>query len=526
MKHAAWGAALAAGLLLAGCASKERNVPITDQNFRPAQDYRPWSRDGEALPDRHIILTFSGGGTRAAALAQGVLRELAATEFTDRAGRPRRLTDEVDLVSSVSGGSVTAANFALHGPTGFDAFERGFLRHNGMGEIVLGVLNPVNEAGYILLDGQRTDLLVDMLDREVLHGARYADLLAAGDRDRRPYLVLNAADMSSGLSFPFTQSQFDLLCSDLSQFRLADAVAASAAFPVGMTPIMLRNYNTDPSGCKARGGAEWTDRISHVVEDVGDDLHSFPDAGDGVRRQASDALFVGMSGLELARRGPALRRKEMIAPASGKRYVHLLDGGIADNLGLGEPLRMVSAAGVDGFGGRINNGPIRELVFIVVNSRSQSYSDRDSHTATPGVVSMLTTSIDAAIDGRTGGLQAQLDLLPQVAASLAGREKPVKVTVVTVDFDLIRDDRCRRDFQSIGTNWHLEDPVVDSLLDMGSAMLRASAQYQDLVRQLNGRGPEGPAASGSGPWPGQALAQGACDRLGAWAEAQKRAKAS
>jgi NTE family protein len=53
-------------------------------------------------------LTFSGGGTRAAALAYGVLKELKETTIVS-GGQRIRLLDEVDSISSVSGGSFTAA---------------------------------------------------------------------------------------------------------------------------------------------------------------------------------------------------------------------------------------------------------------------------------------------------------------------------------------------------------------------------------------------------------------------------------
>src|ERR1700728_1827457 len=62
-----------------------------------------------AAPDRPVILmTFSGGGSRAAALAEAVLREMAATSYAASDGS-HVLTEDVKLISSVSGGSVTSA---------------------------------------------------------------------------------------------------------------------------------------------------------------------------------------------------------------------------------------------------------------------------------------------------------------------------------------------------------------------------------------------------------------------------------
>src|SRR5205823_6547751 len=55
-----------------------------------------------------VILTFSGGGTRAAALAYGALQELAHTQI-DTGARVRSVLDEVDVISTISGGSFAGA---------------------------------------------------------------------------------------------------------------------------------------------------------------------------------------------------------------------------------------------------------------------------------------------------------------------------------------------------------------------------------------------------------------------------------
>ena len=59
-----------------------------------------------------IIVTFSGGGTRAAALSYGVLEYFRETKIKVN-GELRRLIDEIDVISSVSGGSFTAAYYGL-----------------------------------------------------------------------------------------------------------------------------------------------------------------------------------------------------------------------------------------------------------------------------------------------------------------------------------------------------------------------------------------------------------------------------
>src|SRR5213078_28367 len=84
--------------------------------------------------------------------------------------------------------------------------------------------------------------------------ATFGDLMA---RDKNPFLCVNATDIGSGARFEFTQDEFDLLGSDLSQFPVSRAVAASSAFPVLLTPIVLKNYSAE----KRPAEPEWIPSI-------------------------------------------------------------------------------------------------------------------------------------------------------------------------------------------------------------------------------------------------------------------------
>ncbi|MGH6919886.1 MAG: hypothetical protein ACREJ0_19535 [Geminicoccaceae bacterium] len=87
--------------LVAGCASFPENAP-REAGMEHA-GYRYDAVDAATDQQRNdpktlILLAFSGGGTRAAAMAYGVLEQLRATCIT-LPGRPRsRLLDEVDVI--------------------------------------------------------------------------------------------------------------------------------------------------------------------------------------------------------------------------------------------------------------------------------------------------------------------------------------------------------------------------------------------------------------------------------------------
>ena len=90
-------------LALAGCASRPINAPIAQVD--PKSGYRPYlliPKRQNNDPHTLFILSFSGGGTRAAAFSYGVLEELRRTEVIV-GGQRRRLIDEVDLITGVSG---------------------------------------------------------------------------------------------------------------------------------------------------------------------------------------------------------------------------------------------------------------------------------------------------------------------------------------------------------------------------------------------------------------------------------------
>jgi hypothetical protein len=100
-----------------GCATaRVENPPL--ERYEPGGGYGANLIDTPYAKKLRVVLAFSGGGTRASALAYGVLKELRKTEISiDR--RRLRLLDEVSLISSVSGGSFTSAYYGLHGERNF-----------------------------------------------------------------------------------------------------------------------------------------------------------------------------------------------------------------------------------------------------------------------------------------------------------------------------------------------------------------------------------------------------------------------
>jgi NTE family protein len=319
--------AVAILLLLTACASYTPNAAL--QHYDKSYGYRFSKFAATANEDEtFLILTFSGGGTRAAALAYGVLQELAQTKIKNGT-----LLDEVDVISSVSGGSFTAAAYALAGKMPLQVFERDFLRHDVQGDLVHAALNPRNWLRLLSPRFSRIDLATEYYDEHVFVKKTFADLPA-----RRPYIILNATEMDLGARFEFTQEQFDPICSDLEPMKIARAVAASSAFPVLLTAITMRNYR----GC-AYEEPQW---VANAMRDQ----------------------FIN----------PTRFRTAMELRAYGdpeRRFLQLMDGGVADNIGLRGPIRALSSTD-PGFSvlRLMNRGKVKRVAVIIVNAEKASGS--------------------------------------------------------------------------------------------------------------------------------------------------------
>jgi NTE family protein len=459
---------LAASILsVSGCAHHPVNSPLTEVD--PDQGYRftalSDARNSESLL---LLLAFSGGGTRAAALSLGVLEELAKTQILWE-GERRRLLDQVDWISAVSGGSFTAAYFAVHGEAIFEDFQPRFLARNIRGRLLRLLFSPVNWVRLASPHFDRSDLAAEYYDRHLFEHRTFGDLLRDG---QGPFLTINATDMELGSRFEFTQAQFDLLCSDLSSFPVSRAVAASSSYPGLLTPITLQNYG----GTCGDAEPEW--------------MKTSDGPGVSTRRQTK-----------------AMEVRSYLSQTS-RPYLHLLDGGLADNLGVRGFLdEVITRDSVWQTMQAYRLQKLRKVILIVVNASVVRDYRMGTRKNAPGAARSIRSAIGVPINrysfesvelfrdhmdkwGKEIGELRRAQTGRMGDAGESDTPSPsipdVKFHIIEIHFDALPDDTERRYFNSLPTTFRLSSEAVDRLREAAGRLLRQSPTWSDLLQELNG----------------------------------------
>jgi NTE family protein len=352
-KPALRASAVLAWLLLGACTTSvhnaSRNVAlpaVDDPAAKPARDIA-----GTNL----VALSFSGGGLRAAAFSFGVLKALDANSKPGDS-----VLDDVTLISSVSGGSLTAAYYGLHGKQALDTFRSKVLLRDMEASMRMSAFAPENF--FRVLAGGLNDRanLVNWLDQHVFEGASFATLYAR----RKPDVWINASDLYHRTPFPFIPPMFHALCSDLTQFSVAEAVSASMAVPLVFSPIVLKTF---PEKCP--GPVEpWVER-------------ALSDPGASKIVHASAQAMKGY-------RDPAK-----------VRYVKLVDGGVTDNFGLSSILlgRAVSRSPYGPLTAR-DAVTVQRMLFLVVDAGRGPSGDWALVPDGPSGLDVALAATDSAID--------------------------------------------------------------------------------------------------------------------------------
>ncbi len=449
-------------LMLFGCApwNAPLNQPLQGENATLIED----TSVGEG--ELYIGLAFSGGGFRATSFAYGMLEELRAAGV--ETGTPNGLLDQVRLVSGVSGGSIMAAQFGLYGPDGLPGFREKFLTTDGEAHMVTSGFNPLTILKGVAGGVNGRDTFGRYLDEVLFKGATFGDL-------RKGSAIktwINATDMANNTPFLFSPETFDALCSDLSKVRLSEAVAASAAFPLVFSPIVLEAHQ---GACDYRE-PDWLTAARYN-----------PEATAAMRAHA--------------------RALESYTNPDEVKFVKLLDGGITDNFG-------TTGLAVERARAQVPFAPLTPqeavklnwMLFLVANAGVEEDYAWTQKVAEPGGVNLamsIATSAMAAAsrsgyDSMRGELRVweaeliewrcalSLNEVRRLRGSAEGWDcTDVKLFVGEASFASLPAD-LRDDLNKVPTRLKLKADEVDRVIEAGRLATRLTPEFNGFLASLDG----------------------------------------
>jgi predicted acylesterase/phospholipase RssA len=220
-----------------------------------------------------VGLASSGGGSRAAYLTMAVLREIHRNglrlNLPSEASTDRDLLDQIDYISAVSGGSLSAAYFVLNkealqepwdGRAWKDYSEKMTIGYRRRQWYWLGLPNPWSWIRSAFTNFNRGVIARDDYDNLLYRSATLADF------PDRPSLAVSATDALTGDMYLFSNRRVSgespIISQDLfydridpRSVRVADAVYASSAFPF-IYPVLALN-----SGTAGKKSMDWQQRF-------------------------------------------------------------------------------------------------------------------------------------------------------------------------------------------------------------------------------------------------------------------------
>ncbi len=414
-----------------------------------------------------LILTFSGGGTRAAALSYGILQALAEIQIS-AGGQRRRLLDEIDVISSVSGGSFTSAYFGLFGDRIFEDFEAKFLKRDVESELAVRLISPSSWPKLMSSHYARSDLAADYFDEILFEGKTFGDFQVPWV----PLVAINATDIAQGTQFVFSGDQFAPICADLYAYPVSRAVTASSAVPGPFSSIVLKNY-------------------------AGTCDYQIPDwAANALRDQQINT-----------RRYQDAQNLRSYLDVEKYPYIHLFDGGLSDNLGVRLILNYTSQSeNIWHQLETLNLENTSKLAVIVIDAKNKMKTDfaRQGRSApiidTFGVITSIPLdrySFDtldlmrrnisewekAITDGRCKKKKTSM-VGEGTDSTSANLNCAAKTYLIEVSFDLIPDQIERNHLLGLPTSFHLKPEDIDRLKTAARELLRYSSEFQRLVSDL------------------------------------------
>ena len=403
-----------------------------------------------------MMVAFSGGGSRAAAVGWKTLETLKNSPYAFTAGERQvgsNLAREIDMVAGISGGSFAAAAWCLFNGD-LAPFQKRFVERDIQGELAKGLFSW---KGVLTISRRysRINIAAELYDEEVYDRKTFADLPA------RPILRIHSTDLALGRRFTFTADNFARLGSDLSSYPIGYACAASSAFPILLNPLTWRNYGPPLD----------------LSKDV--------------------AYFMGKENARANLNVDLQTKAWEYYNDKTNEYVHFADGGLVDNQGLQSILDEFETNGI--INRRINHAdpPLKRLIIVNVNAGVADENQSGRSPSAPSVKSVVLSSMISSMDVLSA--RRWMDIWKETTAlykgaidrgadtpSLSQLEEPYRIEV---SFRNIRYPELRRRAMALPTSFKLS-PEERALIDqVVPDLVKEDPEFQRLQESLKPKAP-------------------------------------
>jgi NTE family protein len=432
------------------------NRPLTVQRPQPS-DKDPiwmgmWPDKVEQDDTTLMMVAFSGGGSRAAAVGWKTLETLQKVSYpsaTGASGKDSNLGREIDMVAGISGGSFCAAAWCLFGGD-LAPFQKRFVERNIQGELAKNLFSGKGVVALFSRRYERINVAAQLYDEQVYDGKTFADLPA------RPILRIHSTDLALGRRFTFTPDTFMRLGSELNSYPIGYACAASSAFPILLTPLTLCNYGPPLD-------------LSKDVEYVMGKENARTDLNADLKTKSWEYYND--------------KKNE---------YVHLADGGLVDNQGLQSILDEFDTNGI--INRRLNyaSPPLKRLIIVNVNAGVTEVNKSGGSPSAPSVASVVQSTMVSSMDVLSARrwmdikekciqvYQAHIDR-GAVTPSLSQLEEPYRIEV---SFRNIRDDELRRRAMALPTSFKLNAEQLALIDKVVPDLVKEDPEFQRLQESL------------------------------------------
>lgn len=430
--------------ILSACSLVQHQAVEPISQINPHEGYRlKAALEGADKDNTLVIMMFSGGGTRAAALGYGVLEELNKHPIQLNK-RKTTLFQAADIVYGVSGGSVLATYYALHGAETIPKFEQQFLKQKFQQQTMKATLSLANSPRLISPQFGRGDLLQEQFESVLFGNTTFGDL--AKRRSGRPFAVISATDMVLGNRLDFIQETFDVMCLNLSNMRLARAVAASSSVPFVFSPIVLNNNG---------GNCQYVPQTDNLPRPLTEHEHHQNEVMYQFINQYSDS--------------------------KNRAYIHLLDGGLTDNLGMRGVLDLNNSL----FGRlvmqQLSDNKVNRIIILNVNAQNQPDSKISTSPNSPSARDVAAAIINIPIDQNS---KTSLQQMNHLVAQWKAQQPNIEMNFISVNLPDLPEGELRQRVLNLPTSFYLPHEDVNALKQAATILLQQNAAFQNLLHEM------------------------------------------